>query len=85
MTIIDAANCAVDKYLTTFLPDPNREDRSIARCAILQMVAPGETSPDFLTVALIYHNRATQRFLDLVGGDGLFVLVGATLEECNAC
>lgn len=85
--VIDAAAAAVRDYLPSYIAKPTKEDEAIARCAILQMIAPKETTPEFLEVAYNsrFHKRATKRFLERVGGDGIIVLTGATLEALDGC
>ncbi len=82
----DAADAAVHDLLWHFIDNPNVEDTAIARCTVLQMIAPAETDADFLDVAYRHptHWRATRKFLKQVGGDGILVLTGAALERMNA-
>ena len=83
--LIEAAAGAVHDYLPHFIAKPTKEDEAIARCAILQMIAPQKTDDDFLNVVFAHrcHRRAAKKFLTCVGGDGLLVLTGATLEALN--
>lgn len=85
--VIDAAAAAVRDYLPYFIERPTKHDEAIARCTILQMIAPKETTPDFLEVVYNhrFHKRATKRFLERVGSHGILVLTGATLEAMDGC
>ena len=85
--VLDSAAAAVRDYLPSFIPKPTKQDEAIARCTILQMIAPEQATPDFLEVVYNhrFHRRAAKRFLERVGSHGIIVLTGATLENLDGC